>query len=217
MMAALHRSPRSLEVELLQGAPRETFENPFASAIRRALIAATWLDPWANEYQRRLQQLLLAERDGVLALLETLEQLRTELSALTTDRVLTHGDPNLANILVDGSGNLHLIDWGELAVGPPERDLFMFTDKTEEFLSHYLTTSGRLRFHGQLIRFYHYRWAAQEIADYSTRILFGKATEQEDEHAWAELQPYLPVRHAEIEAAVDDTAAAVLRAGGEWA
>jgi spectinomycin phosphotransferase len=216
MMAGLHRSPLSLEDELLQGAPRETFENPFAVAIRRALIAATWLDPWANAYQRRVRQLLLAERDGVLALLETLEQLRMELSVLTTDQVLTHGDPNLANILVDASGNLHLIDWGELAVGPPERDLWMFTDKPQDFLRSYLATYGRLRLHGQLIRFYHFRWAAQEIADYSTRILFGKATEAEDEHAWEELQPYLPVRFVDIEAGVNDAAAAVLRAEGEW-
>jgi aminoglycoside phosphotransferase (APT) family kinase protein len=115
--------------------------------------------------------------------------------------VVTHGDPNWANFLVAPQGAIYLTDWGELALGPRERDLMSFTgEHFDAFVPAYLEQSRPIRLHRLLFSFYLYRWAMQEIADYATRILRPETTPDEAEHAWAELQPYLPVPHEEIEA-----------------
>lgn len=217
LIAGLHRSRAALDASLLRRTPREAFDHPFAEPIRRALATLESLAGSANEYQRQLRQLLLAEQRDLLATLEKMELFRRELTTLATELVVTHGDPNLANILVDGQGNLHLIDWGELALGPPERDLMFFTGPSfESFLRQYWAAYGAVRLHRNLFAFYHYRWAVQEIADFTTRILFRNTTCIEDEHAWAELQPYLPIQHREIEASMAATGEAVARLSVEW-
>ena len=128
----------------------------------------------------------------------------------------THGDPNLANILIDERGALHLTDWGEVALGPRERDLFHFTgERFEAFLRRYLGTVGLVELHERLFAFYTYRWTVQEIADYTTRILFRNTDPEEDRHAWEELAPYLPIRHEAIEAELRAIGAVIRRVAGD--
>lgn len=196
IMAALHNSSAVQDIPSLQ---RETFENPFAAPIQQALQAIDAPPLHANTYQRRVIHLLATERADLLATLEKMRQLGTRARELTTDWVLTHGDPNLDNLLKDEWGRLHLTDWGEVALGPPERDLCAFTGAGfETFLRPYVRARKQTRLHPEVFAFYFYRWTVQEIADYTTRILFHSLGEVEDEHAWVELLPYLPVRHDHI-------------------
>ena len=126
--------------------------------------------------------------------------LRTEIGGVHVEFVLTHGDPNLANILVGEQGEPFLVDWGDVGLGPPERDLMAFTEvRFELFLRQYAADFGRPRLHESVFAFYFYRWVLQEIADYTTRIL-RDTTAEEDQHAWSCLTPYLPIPHAEIKA-----------------
>jgi aminoglycoside phosphotransferase (APT) family kinase protein len=144
-------------------------------------------------------RLLQAEQTDILATFVKMDQSGVRAKALSTDWVLTHGDPNLDNLLKDGHGQLHLTDWGEIALGPPERDLFAFTGEGfEAFLRTYKRLRQHVVLHAEIFAFYFYRWTMQEIADYATRILFERRGQVEDEHAWAELQPYLPIRHDHI-------------------
>jgi spectinomycin phosphotransferase len=187
IIAALHGSERCCDVPILA---RETFDNPFAAPIRSALQRTASATPPRSTYQlRRMRDLGSAAR------------------RLAPELVPTHGDPNLANILIAADGSLHLTDWGELAWGPRERDLTSFTEvdsvfaeeRFEAFLRRYLELSGPMRLHGALFAFYAYRWVVQEIADYTGRILNGPSDVDEEMHAWQELQPYLPTDHAAIE------------------
>ena len=202
LMATFHQSARLLPFPV----PEETFDNPFEAPIQRALRTVEAPGSLANDYQERLRRLMLAQRADIFMTLGKMRLLKARVSRLELDRALTHGDPNWANILVDRSGGLHLIDWEDLAFGPPERDLVFFTDwgpgRFELFLRQYLATYGLARLHPEVFAFYLYRRVAQEIADYSTRILFSNVDPAEDEHAWTELQPYLPADHAGIEAGV---------------
>jgi aminoglycoside phosphotransferase (APT) family kinase protein len=95
--------------------------------------------------------------------------------------VLTHGEPNRGNIFVTDEGRLLLMDWGDLAWGPPERDLVMRPDlglprKGEE----------------APLRFYELRWILGEIAEYVDRFVQPHAGDAEDEGMWRELLLYLP-------------------------
>lgn len=193
IVAALHESPVS---DL--GLPREALENPFEDPIRRALSrVGTIPDP--NRYQERVSALLTAHREDVESSLRRMQNFRMEQDELVGEWVLTHGEPHLANVLKDPQGGLHLTDCGDLAVGPPERDLFAFSDVDfERSLTHYLRRRSRARLSPRLFEFYYYRWALQEIADYTTRILFRQMGPEEDEHSEKELWVYVPTRHADI-------------------
>ena len=208
LLAAVHRRGTPLVPPTLR---RETFENPFSAPILHALDAANRRLPDSNPYRRQVHELLLAEQTDILATLDHMDRLGLRVQALDFDWVLTHGDPNLDNFLKDPDGLLHLTDWGELALGPPERDLFAFTgEQFALFLRHYVAATGTRTCHLDLFAFYFYRWALQEIADYTTRILFRNLDPLEDEHAWQSLQPYLPIRHAQIAHGTDEVQA-VLR------
>lgn len=197
LIAAIHSRGSSLSLSKLY---QESFDNPFAAPIDRAFEAIERLTTDSSEYQRRVRDLLRAERDDILAVFDRMEQLRAEIGGLDVDFVLTHGDPNVANILIDECGELSLVDWGDVGLGPPEQDLMAFSeDRFEIFLRQYAADFGRPKLHEPVFAFYFYRWVLQEIADYTTRIL-RNTTARQDEHAWSCLTPYLPVPHAEIQA-----------------
>lgn len=178
---------------------REDFANPFREPILYALDQATQSTTRQTVYQRYACQLLAAERADIITTLEHMAQLQTRAKMLVSDWVITHGDPNCDNFIKDQNGVLHLTDWGDLAIGPPERDLALWTgDGFAVFLQQYAQLQPSVSLHRDIFEFYFYRWSMQEIADYATRILFRQLGQVEDEHAWAELQDYLPIQHQAI-------------------
>ena len=197
VIASLHTSPCRCSVPI---AARETFASPFAATIRRALRRAASAVPPASPYQARVIALLRNEDAAVRATLERMRQMRQTARRLAPAMVPTHGDPNLAKFLIDDNGTLHLTDWGELAWAPRERDLTFFSgQRFESALRGYVAVVGRVRLHRVLFAFYLYRWVMQEIADFTSRIVFAPSDVAEQAHAWEELQPYLPVPHASLE------------------
>jgi spectinomycin phosphotransferase len=201
IMAALHTSSDRCDVLTL---PQETFANPFAIPIGQALQRATSAFTPASPEQTQVVALLREQRADLEATLQRFHRLGEQARLLAAPQVVTHGDPNLANVLIDTTGTLHLIDWGELALAPRERDLTFFTgERFAAFLEAYLERTGRVRLHQELFTFYLYRWVLQEIACYTSRILLKSSGEQEQAHAWEELQPYLPMPHASIVAGLD--------------
>lgn|GEM_PF-712274 len=190
---------------------RERFDDPFAPTIRRALEAGEGRDA---PVARDVRQLLADERSSVLAALEGMDRLGRECRAQSAPCAITHGDPNLANFLLDAGGGLHLTDWGDLALGPVERDLVHFSGQGfARALAAYLAAAGPVPLHVPLFAFYQLWWCVQEIADYTTRILFRNNTPAEDAHDWEELAPHLPVPWDEL-AQGRERVAEVLRAVG---
>ncbi|MGH2532554.1 MAG: phosphotransferase enzyme family protein [Thermomicrobiales bacterium] len=182
----------------------EQFDNPFERTIQRALAAAASLPVNASGHRQRVRALLLEQQADIEATLTHMRQLRDDAHRLRPPLVPTHGDPNLANVLIDETGQLHLTDWGEVAIGPRERDLTFFTgERFAPFLETYLDHFGPIRLHRHFFRFYFYRWTVQEIADYVSRILFGSTDAEHAEYAWEELQPYLPIQHDGIRDGLD--------------
>ncbi len=210
LLARLHQLPRNL-LSLRQ----EDFDNPFRAPILHALNAACTPSVAGTFLQREVCRLFLAERADIMRTLERMEQLQAKAQLLVSNWSLTHGDPNRDNFLKDQRGCLHLTDWGELAIGPAERDLMHWTgDAFEPFLRQYARLRPHLTLHREVFEFYFYRWSMQEIADYATRILFRQLGPTEDEHAWAELQDYLPVQHNGIAEGVQDVQAVINRVLG---
>ena len=152
--------------------------------------------------------MLLAEAADLTDFMDRFDEFGNQLRALDSDFVITHGDSNLDNVIVSPDGGLHLIDWGEVALGPRERDLSSYADnRLDLVLPTYFEAAGSPPLHAERFRIYQHRWCLQEIADYTTRIIFRPGEPSEDEHAWTELQPYLPLPRQELAVGHERTAA----------
>ena len=122
IMAILHRSDYSF----LPPLPLERFDNPFEPAIREALTAVTAMRPHSG-YEQRIANCLLREQSDLIETFDRMRRMQRAIVRLRFQPVVTHGDPNWANLLVGPEGTLLMTDWGELALGPRERDLMFFT------------------------------------------------------------------------------------------
>ena len=104
------------------GLPAERFELPFADELRDALAAADGAGAHLGPYGDPLRELVARNRAAIEEKVAEIEELAATCQADPTPLVLTHGEPNQGDVLRDASGRLHLVDWGDLAHGPPERD-----------------------------------------------------------------------------------------------
>ena len=196
LLAAVHA--RAGVVQALKP-PSESFENPFRQPITDALTWARGPAPPANRHQHDVRRLLLSEATDLTGFMNGFDDLGRCARSLDLRFVITHGDPNLDNVIVSPDGDLHLIDWGEVALGPRERDLSSYSsDRLDVVLGGYLGAAESPVLHADLFQFYQHRWCLQEIGDYTTRIISVNTDPAEDEHAWVELQPYLPIRRDEL-------------------
>jgi hypothetical protein len=201
LLAALHRSadalPPTLPVE------RDVFGLAYRPKLLRLLERTDRTYRPHTQIARQVHQLLREEQADILATLRQLEETQTRGREKDIALVLTHGDPNLANIIKDRHGDLHLVDWSDVALAPAERDLIFFTGpRFELFLSAYVRANGQVVLHDDFFAFYLYHWILQEIADYGTRILASNPSGEELAYYWSEFQQYVPIRHQQVAASL---------------
>ncbi len=156
-----------------------------------------------SRIQGMLQELIRNNFDDVLDTARYTSLLGRILAKDQDDFVLTHGDPNLANLILGGDNHIYLIDWSSISMGAPERDLSFYIDLDwPMFWNVYKSLTGRAKCLLQRFKFYNYLWVLQEIADYTSRIL-GTNEILEQECALDELRSYLPVPHDQINARLE--------------
>ncbi|MCJ8006543.1 phosphotransferase [Lederbergia wuyishanensis] len=196
MMADFHLIDKSEIFSL----PSEQFDNPFEKNILKILSNLKEKDNSVSTYRQQARKLFENEKADILSTLHRMTIMQEKLTSLSLIYSFTHGDPNYANIMRESEGQLYLIDFGEVAYGPIERDIVAFIGNEffQPFLLEYVKHNQNAKFHIDVFEFYLYRWALQEISDYGSQLFFGSMGEEENEHAWAELQPYLPLPHEEI-------------------
>jgi hypothetical protein len=175
MIAALHQAHVGQEL------PRERFEEPFAeqraTAVARALAGAEMSGPYGTAVTR----LVRCNIERLAALEEEMHACQEECRRKQPPLVLTHGEPNRGNLFLTDDGRLLLMDWGDLAWAPPERDLVSRPDV------------GLPRIGDKtLLRFYDLRWILSEIAEYVERFVRPHTGDIEDQAMWQELLLYLP-------------------------
>jgi spectinomycin phosphotransferase len=107
--------------DLAGALPAEAHENVALRPLVERLDAAVHeRDPLARELAalwRRYDRL-------VWTLLDRIDQVGQDLRAKEQPAVICHGDPHLANLLLDGE-RIWLIDWDDAVLAPPERDLML--------------------------------------------------------------------------------------------
>ncbi len=198
LTAALHKS---ITCPMLPSLPIERFEIWFEDWLLKVLHVAEETKPLDNECECEARKLLALEKDDILLTLNKLKQLGEKIGKTSFHPVLTHGDLKAANFIECKDGNLYLIDWSKLAIAPPERDLVNFIgDRFDQFLITYVNSYGEgLQLQPDLFEFYSYFLVLWSIADYGSWILLEDADVAEKEHAWVELQLYLPMRREQMQ------------------
>ncbi len=138
---------------------------PVSVASRPALEGALddLAQPWAGgPFSEPARATLACHAPALSRLLATFDQLAAEVAAAGGDQVITHGEPHPANFMsVDG--RLLLVDWDTVALGPPERDLWMLATDTGEALARYTERFGR-RLNPAALRLYRLRWLVDDIS-----------------------------------------------------
>jgi spectinomycin phosphotransferase len=192
VVGRLHRTV--LPGEIRDALPVEDFvPKAFAGlgAVQAAVDADASDDPTRREQaaQWRAHQ---REIDAVV-------QRATELSAVLRKRVgepgagaptfvPCHGDVHTHNVLVDAGGSLHVVDWDELSMAPPERDLMFMLGSPiglapgEHEAGLFLRGYGPIEVDPVRLGYYHADWAIQDLVGYAERVLmtdFGPASRAE--------------------------------------
>lgn len=166
----------------LDGLPEEDFGVSFLEDIDAAIAAAERAQPVQNgPISGRLHRLLQHNLPKLTDLRARYFRLSEVCRAASGPWCITHGEPIAANI-VRHQGTLMVCDWGDAALGPPERDWAHLRR----------TTCARPRGRSRFMEFYETRWQLSEIAEYASILLAPHAGSSDDEAMYLRLTRYLP-------------------------
>ncbi|MFN8536312.1 MAG: aminoglycoside phosphotransferase family protein [Thermomicrobiales bacterium] len=171
---------------IAQTLPRETFI-PSARPRRvvEALLAGEHERGDDGEATHRLAAFVREHREEIARILRRAEELGQALQATHPDLVLCHADCHPANILIDATGHLRVVDWDQPMLAPRERDLMFligptftgFTPGSPEaaaFFAHY----GAVTPDPITLAYYRYEWAMQDIGGFAERIFLTPGLEE---------------------------------------
>ncbi|MCY3865954.1 MAG: aminoglycoside phosphotransferase family protein [Chloroflexi bacterium] len=109
-------------------------------------------------------------------------ELGARMAEQSAEFVICHADIHPANIIIDHTGALHIVDWDEALLAPKERDLMFFiddgrsADTTDAFLAGYGDHAVNL----QALAYYKYDWLIQELGDYGERVFLADDLTRDD-------------------------------------
>jgi spectinomycin phosphotransferase len=132
--AASHDSVRSVALP-----PRRPFSAQ--SVLEQAMCELD--EPWSGgPFSEQARRRIGRDAALVRSWIDELEHRSTALDRSSgSATVVTHGEPHPGNILRDGDVRL-VVDWDTVALGPPERDLWMLDDGSPEPFAAYGELTG---------------------------------------------------------------------------
>ena len=191
--AVLPERERAALVDMLAALHQST------PAARRAAVSRTELPrradleealgelgrPWrAGPFAEPARALLAGAGPRIRARLAAFDRLAG--AARDAAPVITHGEPHPGNVLRAGPDRI-LVDWDTVALGPPERDLWLVTGETGPETLRYARLTGRGVDPG-LLAFYRLRWALDDLSAFVHRLRGAHRRTADAEHAWLSLK-----------------------------
>jgi spectinomycin phosphotransferase len=180
LVGILHASTPQITVEnpLL-----ESFDIAFEDALMDGLDALERITSADRSGKQELRRLLLSRKDELLRHLDRLRELRTLARAVDKDMVVCHTDLHGGNLVVDGEGQLYILDWENAMIAPPEHDLFFFAGHDifwDHFLPIYERENGPVDLDSRIFGFYYYRRNLEDLTDFVVRILHYNTENEQD-------------------------------------
>jgi len=161
---------------------RELFVPPWAATVRTIRERASTLGG-ANRAATLLADTLRSRAAVIDHALRSAEALGRRLRDRKPELVPCHGDLHTANLLVEGD-HIRVVDWDEVVLAPPERDL-MFVVPSDEAAeagagwSAFADGYGPVAIDPLALAYYRYEWVVQEIGDYGARIVLDPNSTEE--------------------------------------
>jgi len=167
----------SLPVALTAQLRQENFAPPWIPMVAR-LQETIYQDDLRSPEAQQLASFWRTKENEIKALVTRAQVTGHKLRAAELDFVLCHGDFHDANLLIDPSGCLFIVDWDEILLSPKERDLFFITDHAgdtnhiqEPQARWFFEGYGETHIHPLALQYYQDEWTIQEIGDFGERIL----------------------------------------------
>jgi spectinomycin phosphotransferase len=124
-------------------------------------VNGTWVGGAFSEPARRA---LAADKSNVVAMLAAADRLALEVATRSTKWVVTHGEPHAGNVMRTDGGHV-LIDWDTVALGPPERDLWMVVSDSSTEATAYAAATGHQP-DETVLEFFRLTWDLSDLASY---------------------------------------------------
>jgi spectinomycin phosphotransferase len=140
-------------------------------------------------YGERARQLLARHGRAVAGLLAAYDRLASGVAARPERMVITHGEPNGANVLRTAGGFV-FVDWESVLLAPPERDLWDLAETDTSVLADYSALTGTV-IDQDALRLYRLWYDLAEIAGYIGWLSGSHGGTADTAEAWQNLQYYL--------------------------
>lgn len=181
MLVALH----DVQVDASQ---LQTREPMLPDRAYLEVVLADLYGPWhQGALSENARLLLLAHATTIRKWLDELDDARA-LQAQQR-QVLTHGEPHPGNLIKTSQG-LVLLDWDTLALGAPERDLWMLHGRDNQAVSAYERMTGR-RLDRRALSGYRLLWALADITAFTKRLRQPHRHSPDVDHAFKSLRAVL--------------------------
>jgi spectinomycin phosphotransferase len=180
--ARLHAT--TLPADLAALVPREDFRpraNELASRVARQVDAYPVGAASHDELAERLVEAWtahLAEIEWLVRRSEALAQrIRDRAANAPLPSMLCHADLHVGNVLVSPDGSISVVDWDEVTLAPPERDLMFVRGSaiagrvSDREATAFESGYGSSEANPLLIAWYRVDWAIQDLADFARRVI----------------------------------------------
>jgi len=159
MLAELHRATPAVA----SVANRFLLDLPGRPRLEAALreVSRTWV---GGPFSEPARQALARYASDVVELLALADRLAADLARRGDTWVVTHGEPHAGNVMRAGE-SLLLVDWDTVALGPPERDLWMVVGDTADEATIYADATGHELDHAAL-DFFRLAWDLEDLAGF---------------------------------------------------
>jgi spectinomycin phosphotransferase len=163
---------------ITRSVPHEVFR-PYERCRATALaIASGNTDAPADAISTELVAFLSDNRDLIARVVARCDELGAELRQRRWDFVLCHADIHVANIMIDGDGHVHIVDWDQPIFAPKERDLMFVLgpalkgfepDSPQE--AAFFDGYGSVAIDRVALAYYRAAWAVEDIGSFAAEVL----------------------------------------------
>jgi spectinomycin phosphotransferase len=175
-LRAIHTS--QLPPDLAHNIPQEQYA-PLARNAVHTLLDALDFAAYDDTISMAFITIIQTHEADIRRLLDAAEQLVERLQAQPRPLILCHADIHVGNLLVDTSGQLHIVDWDTMLLAPRERDL-MFMGmglgsnalvSTREQARLFYEGYGNTDIDYEALAYYRCERIIQDVYEYATQLL----------------------------------------------
>jgi spectinomycin phosphotransferase len=170
-----------LPADLVALLPVERFRPKATDAAREVDARIDKLDrAGLDELSVAVRSRWLAERATIRRIVDLTDAVSDRIRARPAPppRVLCHADFHAANVLVEPSGGIRIVDWDEVILAPRERDLMFVRGSvvagrvTDAEADAFEAAYEAHDIDGELVAWYRLDWTVQDLEGFAREVLF---------------------------------------------